>query len=412
MRLRKLLILLTAASLQLSGCWVDKDAEQQLVDGLSLHFTCGVFGDSEQFSTPLNITMYNSTEQFSYSFVSGLDGSLTVDGVMPGQYSINISGVLTPEEAEKIGKRSARYISGYIGNVGLHIGETPQPYSEELSQIDSDSVIFKELYYAGSPTPNNGTYRNDNFYSIYNNSDMPVDISNLYIAINEHYGNFGEPSPLWQGEESGNYKNVYLKSVWKIVSGDDSYIMNPGQTVVIASMAAPHNRSEAYNPLSPVDLSSADFEAYVNDPENKYPNFSARDMEMAFWPDYSYIWRCSVFGRGLVLVMAPKDEFSSFEQVSLPETFWSAGEGEEYYRCLKVPYSYVVDAVDLIQNETVSATKLFNAPIDAGFATVGGIYNSLSVRRKVQSVVEGREVLMDTNNSSVDFEINDKPLSE
>lgn len=402
-----------AAALLCCGCWTDKEPDVFLVDGLELHFSCGgLFGVTEDFAIPLSVTMYNSTEQFSYNFLSDNDGSIVIDGVMPGQYSVNIFGSLTPEEAERLGKGTSRYISGYISGLGLHLGVKPESVALELEPAKSNPMIFKELYYAGSPTPNNGTYRNDNFYSIYNNSSESVDISDLYIGLNEHYGRFGEPSPLWPGEENGNYGNVYLKSVWKI-TGNGSCVVNPGQTVVIASMAAPHNKSTSYNLLSPVDLSSADFEAYVNDPENKYPDFAARNMEMAFWPDYSYLWRCSVFGRGMVLLKASREEFASFERVSLPESFWSAGESEEYYRCVKVPYSYVVDAVDLIQNETVTATKLFNAPIDAGYATVAGIYNSLSVRRKTLSVEEdGREVLMDTNNSTVDFYVNPNPLAE
>ena len=77
----------------------------------------------------------------------------------------------------------------------------------------------------------------------------------------------------------------------------------------------------------------------------------------------------------------------------------------------KVPNDYVIDAVDLIQNKTTSVTKLFPPSLDAGFATVEGIYLGKSVIRKVASQEDGIEILQDTNNSTADFEVNDTPLS-
>ena len=96
--------------------------------------------------------------------------------------------------------------------------------------------------------------------------------------MNENYGGLGEAGPLWPGETAGAYKNVYLQSVWKIVEGNGKREVQPGETIVIATMAAPHNKDASYNPASPVDLSNADYEAYVVDPENKYPDLPAPNM--------------------------------------------------------------------------------------------------------------------------------------
>lgn len=204
---------------------------------------------------------------------------------------------------------------------------------------------------------------------------------------------------------------MYVKALWKIVREGESATLDPGQTAVIAVMAAPHNKDAQYNLGSPVDLSSADYEAYVEDAENPYPDFPARNMQMTYWPDYSYLWRISVFGRGMVLIKASAEEIEGFEKVVLPSGFWAAGESEEYYYNLKVPNDYVIDAVDLIQNKTTSVTKLFPPSLDAGFATIEGIYLGKSVIRKVASQEDGIEILQDTNNSTADFEVNDTPLS-
>lgn len=403
------------SALLLGGCFRDEVPSSQFVSDFEMHFSYGEFGNGRPFSTPLSVLMTNTTEQLGYSFESDENGIVAVRGVMPGQYTVTVSGSLTAKEAESIDidtKGEPLYLSGFISGMVLHLGAAPQLPETELIAVSASPVIFKELYYAGSTTPNNGSYRNDTFFSIYNNSSKPQDIGKLYIGMNEFYGGLGESGPLWPGEKAGNYTHVYLKSVWKIVAEGKSFVMQPGQTAVIATMAAPHNKDAAYNLNSPVDLSGADFEAYVNDPENKYPDFDATNMEMAFWPDYGYLWRPSVFGQGMVLLEASAEEFAAFEKVTLPETFQDPFEDEEYWNCLKVPYDNVVDAVDLIQNETATETKRFSPKLDAGFATVARTYAGLSVRRKSLPSTDGRVRLQDTNNSTADFEINEKPLSE
>ncbi|MCM1502127.1 MAG: DUF4876 domain-containing protein [Bacteroidales bacterium] len=396
---KSILLLIFAASVSVS-CWRDSVPVSQFVSDFELQLVFGEYGKSESFPEPMSVSMTNTTEQYTYSFTSLADGRVPVSGIMPGHYTVTVSGNL-----------DGNSLAGFVSSMVLTIGEEYGRQEITLFAVASNPVIFKELYYAGSPTPTSGTYRNDNFFSIYNNSDSPVDISDLYIGMNENYGGLGEAGPMWPGEVSGAYRNVYLRSVWKIVAGKGKYVMQPGQTVVIATMAAPHNKDSQYNPASPVDLSGADFEAYIQDPENKYPDMPAPNMELAFWPDYSYLWRSGVFGQGMVLVQASAEEFAAFERAILPETFQDPFESEEYWECLKVPYSNVVDAVDLIQNGMATVTKRFSPELDAGYATVGKTYCGHSVRRK-RIPSSGKEILQDTNNSTEDFEVNTKPLAE
>lgn len=383
------------------GCWVDKEPASVFVEDFAISLRYEDYGSAIPFPQALKVNLTNTTEQYTYYFESESDGSVNVSSVMSGHYTVVVSGSVNDVQ-----------VAGYIGDLVLNLGERTPRVTIDLCKVTPSSVIFKELYYAGSPTPSGGTYRNDNFYSIVNNTSEPKDISRLYVAATEHYGGFGETGPLWPGETVGNYKSVYLKSVWKIVDDNEPYWLAPGATAVIATMAAPHNKDKDYNLSCPVDLSSADFEAYVPDPENKYPDFPARNMKMAFWPDYGYLWRISVFGQGMVLLEASPEQFEAFERVVLPETFWDPFESEEYWHCLKVPNSFVVDAVDLIQNEMVTNTKRFAPELDAGFAALGRTYMGESVVRKVLQVVDGRKVYQDSNNSTVDFVVNSKPLSE
>lgn len=381
------------------SCRRDGIPQSVFVGDFTIHLRYGEYGVQTEFPEPLGVTMINNTEQISYSFESDLWGNVLVSGVLPGNYTVNISGSVS----EGWG------VTGFMSGLALRLGEQAEDLVPELFRTTTSPVVFREIYYAGSETPTGGSYRNDNFYTICNNSSVVQDISDLYIGMCENYGGLGETGPLWPGEEPGNYSHVYLQSVWKIVAGDAHAELAPGEVITIATMAAPHNRDEAYNPASPVDLSDADYEAYVTDPENKYPDFDAPNMELAFWPSYAYLWRMGVFGQGMVLVKATRDEFAGFETVTLPETFQDPFESDEYWLCKKVPNEFVMDAVDIIQNSTVSNTKRFSPALDSGFATVGDTYCGKSIIRRTAGGSDG--ILMDTNNSSVDFEINDHPLS-
>jgi hypothetical protein len=399
----------------LSSCRQDNAYDSAYVASVNLHLTYKVFGENKPFSTPLSMTLTNTTEQITYQRKSDLWGKFTLDNLLPGEYTINVIGSLTAAEAsEATGtdtKKGAGLI-GFISSVKLKQGDVSSLNTISLVIPTQSSLIFKELYYCGSRTPSNGNYRNDNFYTIYNNSDSPVLLNDIYITSTENYGGIGTAGPLWSGETQGEYTHVYLQTAWKIIAGEAPVFLQPRQSITIATMAAPHNKDSQYNLNSPVDLSNANYEAYSPDPSNKYADFSASNMERAFWPDYNDLWRISVLGQGMALIQATEKEFSDFEAVTLPESFQDPFESEEYWLCKKVPVSYVIDAVDLIQNNTTTITKRFPPSLDSGFATTGGTYSGFSVIRKVISINNGAATYQDSNNSTEDFEVNKKPLSK
>ncbi|MDH6312412.1 hypothetical protein M2137_001183 [Parabacteroides sp. PFB2-10] len=398
-----------------TSCREDNAPDSYFVEPFEIHLTYEGLGESRAFTNLFDVTLTNNTEQFTYKFTSDEWGKLMLEKLMPGEYTINIMGELTAEEVAWItGEADAKKapLAGFVSGVNLKLGAASTLDPIKLIPSTSSSIIFKELYYAGSRTLSNGTYRNDGFFSIYNNSLAPIEINDLYIGMVENFGGIGQAGPLWPGEELGNYQHIYLKSAWKIVAGEEPVGIGPGQTLTIAVMAAPHNKDAQYNLNSPVDLSAADYEAYSNDPRNPNIDFPAPNMRLAFWPDYAFLWRMGVFGQGMVLIAAAADEFENFDVLAVPESFQDPFENEEYWLCKKVPISYVIDAVDLIQNSTVTNTKRFPPSLDAGFATVAGTYLSKSVIRKVKERVGGIAIYQDTNNSTEDFVINDTPLSE
>ena len=76
-----------------------------------------------------------------------------------------------------------------------------------------------------------------------------------------------------------------------------------------------------------------------------------------------------------------------------------------------VHIDYVLDAVELMLNETKITQKRMPAVLDAGATWVGGTYLAKSVTRKIKETTEdGRIIYQDTNNSLEDFEVVDPVL--
>ncbi len=348
----KILSLLSLLAV-VSSCQQDNQIySSDYVSPISLHLKYNELGVSVPYSTPPTVKMTNNTEQIIYSFTADEFGNVTLENLLPGQYGVNVTAKLSKEEMALLTNNenaNEGSVGGAISNIKLSIGKEYALDELKLMISSSSPVIFKELYYAGSTTTTGMNYRNDSFFTIYNNTLDDVSLKDYYIASLEFYGGFGA-GVLWPDEEIGNYKNIYAAAVWKIVGGDKDDILKSGEQAVIAVMAAPHNKSVDFNPNSPVDLSDADYEAYCSDPQNSYTDFPAPNMELFFWPNYSYLWRTSVFGQGMALIKATKEEMAAMEQVTLPEAFQDPFENDEYWICLKVPNKFVMDAVDLIQN--------------------------------------------------------------
>ena len=106
-------------------------------------------------------------------------------------------------------------------------------------------------------------------------------------------------------------------------------------------------------------------------------------------------------GSGLIL-------FKSDDPDTLARMRERSASGSTQY--LRVPREQVIDALDAAANTSMPLeTKRLATVLDAGINSVGKSYSGTSLRRKIKQNINGRKVLLDTNNSATDFEINQKP---
>ena len=80
--------------------------------------------------------------------------------------------------------------------------------------------------------------------------------------------------------------------------------------------------------------------------------------------------------------------------------------GSKVDNVVKVPYDWVVDAMEVFDGRSTTNSKRLPADVDAGYITQTDIYTGRSLMRRTDeaaSLTSGYEVLVDTNNSSEDF---------
>ena len=303
----------------------------------------------------------------------------------------------------------------------------------ELGRIGG--LVIKQIYYAGSDTKNGATFR-DQFIEIYNNSNDTIYADSLYIAqvfgsntVNPDYtkGFF-----ITSGNMQGQYnwgKSIgmptginatddyfYPKSLYRIPGNGTDYPMAPGTSLVLAQTAvnhkAPYSNStggsvDIKDPSLTIDLSKADFEVYLA-PYLASP--LASDVDNPAVPDLIML---DYSGKDWLFDNPGRDAFAIFKtDVDIPSTYQKypnptvlamTSSTTTHYQ---IPNDVIIDAVEIQPNTPTSRVpKKLQSKFDAGFAFCpAGSYSSQSIIRKTLRNIGGRIVLVDTNNSTNDFD--------
>lgn len=342
----------------------------------------------------LKITFENFAEGFRLERTLG-NSATVIDSLIPGMYSINVSGRVQNANGE------VYYLNG--AKVNYPITTNNSTIDIEVDGLLVSPLVFSEIFWAGTA---NFYFRNQ-FYEVYNNSDQTIYLDGLHFA-NLTPATATTTLPLWPAEDGNNF--AYAERVWKVPGNGSEYPLAPGESFVMSQFAANHQLPQ-YNPNSPIDCSSSEFEFNMDNPN--FPDQPAVDMQHVFYngnaskgtlPQYL----TSVFGGAYVIFRVPAGE--SYDPVNNPalKTRNLASTGTSQYA--KIPIRYILDAVEAGNNQNSINAKRVPSVLDAGMTYVGATYNSEGVARKVAATnADGTPIFMDTNNSTDDFERNVVP---
>lgn len=345
----------------------------------------------------LMVRFINSAENYEIRKTVTNATSITVDDIIPGIYTIKISGKQDHDGKSYHFNGTSPLLSIHKGNMG--------DITIDIKAGLSSPIIFKEIYWSGSKTPTGASYYYDQFYELYNNSNEVVYADGIHIA-NCHWTRAATSTKMPPMNNLGEGKTeadwVFVIRSWELKGSGTDYPMQPGESIVIAMKSWAHNKDESLNPNS-LDLSGAEFEACTQNNVGTGEDGPAINMVVSFGSKTTRNWLTTVFGPAMV-IFRPEGE--------IDEMFYSQQIGsEEYGNYYKLNPDWVLDGVECVDNEFAVNNKRLQSFIDAGATYVGDMYNQKSVHRKVDDIIDGRYVFQDTNNSLDDFEVMDMPMT-
>lgn len=316
-----------------------------------------------------------------YNLVTDTNGVVEISGIVSDKYLVSASRIMSPDEMELI--TGYRISNHKLMNKTVKIVQL-RADADEIIEVPMDVVIggspivISEIYACGPP--GSGLYYHDKYVEVYNQTDSVIYLDGIIVAVVYASSYLGQ-----------NYVDdpefVHSKNVWIFPGNGTDYPLSPGEFAVCAEDAIDHR----INAPNSVDLSNVKFEFYKDD---------APDIDNPLVPNMIKIYQSAgndwlIGGEQGAIVIA---------KMSIDSLQWFGDQ-------LLIPYRYVLDGVEYLKDPMKLENKILNHSIDGG--GTGGIqfYTGKSMER-IALNVEGRMVLKDDNNSSVDFVVINKPTPE
>lgn len=256
-----------------------------------------------------------------------------------------------------------------------------------------NGFVIKEIYYTGSKTPSNGSYYQDQYIEVFNNSDSVLYADGLTIVESTHLSS----TAVYPYSDRPN--DLIAGALYTVPGTGLDHPVQPGGSIVIASLGTNHKLANAN---SPADLSHADFEWYDAGIDVDVPEVT--NMIRAFCYSNT-IWIFHVKGYHAYALIQPAEGISSFVAAHSITVLTTSGSSVTR---VAVPYSMIQDGVELGTAGTIGS-KALSSSVDVSFTFCDNSYIGKSVRRKVLKWENGRAILQDTNNSASDFISNATP---
>jgi hypothetical protein len=309
--------------------------------------------------------------------------------LVPGIYNVTV------QAHGSMGGRAFNYI-GSASSVSITGKETSyDPIKIEATA--SSALVFKEIHYNASMVYESATarYLKDTFFEIYNNSDETVYADGICLGDPLSHKVYDFSAKLEHPEDY-----VFIGTyVWQVPGNGTQYPIAPGESFIIAASAIDHSKTAAT-----LDLSSAEFETICDKYKEKGGQADANAINMILACTIKETALGNQFGKfvdGAWCIFYPSVPLRKDGE------YLESNHANNYG--LEVLKADVLDAVDCLKTENPDDKRLENV-LDAGWIrceTTGG--NQSIVRKVAETLPDGRIRLQDTNNTTEDFTVNNKP---
>ncbi len=290
----------------------------------------------------------------------------------------------------------------------LRISEEDVSLKMQMVYSKAGTLVIKEVYSGGcSKYPQEGSYQSDKYFIIHNNDSQVAYLDSLC---------FGTLFP-WNSTSSNPWSNnqEYLQTtvpvgqaIWQFPGDGETFPLQPGEDAVIAINGAIDHTVQY--PLS-INLNFPDCfvcyepKAFDNTLYHPAPGDRIREDHYLILVD-----KKGQSNANLLSINSPTVVIFRPEEKTIPE--WVATEGfvtrvpGGTERVYQIPAEWIIDGMETFYGGSTSNTKRLSTKIDAGFVYFSETFKGRSLCRRKDdeaSSEKGYEVLLDTNNSTVDF---------
>jgi len=291
---------------------------------------------------------------------------------------------------------------------GMLLTGTMVSEAKVTKPTSAGGMVISKVFFNSMKDDANKAFIRANYIELYNNSTDTLDIAGMYLGLAESHSD-AEQAWTVDAMQAEHKDSVALKQIFQIPT-DQVYKVAPGQSIVICNAAVNHTTVASKAP----DLSAADFESKTqNNAYKDYHNDNVPGLVVAhtYNPDkvgqaaYADFINFVTTGPGAMVLLAHNTDLTKCS------TGFQRGKTSGNV-IMFVPKYKVLDGVDVVVNTKAKSPaadqKRLHESIDAGFtsqATPGGNNGEAIVRKTAFITSDGRTVLYDTDNSSVDFEV-------
>lgn len=286
--------------------------------------------------------------------------------------------------------------------------------SLRISVSKSGTIVIKEIYCGGcKKLPQEGNYQYDQYFILHNNDYQVQYLDGLCFGTLSPYNSTG--SSPWVSKDPATGDTVYpdflpiIQAVWQFPGDGDDFPLQPGEDAVICLKGAIDHAAQY--PLS-VNLNKPGYFVCYNN--TYFPNTTNhpapgdqisvdRYLNVVVKTGKANAYTLSISSPTLVVFRAEGVAIEDYVRQS--DTIIPV-PGSTVDNVVKVPYEWVVDAVEVFDGTSSTNSKRLAPSLDAGYVTQTDLYLGRSLMRNIDEQASenaGYQILQDTNNSLNDF---------
>ena len=326
-------------------------------------------------------------------YVSHTDSEGCAIFVIPdGLYRITISG-----------REDANVFNGSADKIVLAGNDLET--SLKLSVSKAGSIVIKEIYCGGcKKLPEEGNYQTDQYIILHNNDYNVQYLDSLCFGTLAPYRSTG--SNPW-----GILPDFVpiVQAVWQFPGDGDDFPLQPGEDAVLCLRGAIDHAAQY--PLS-VNLNKPDYFVCYNPTYFSNTSYHPapgdlisqdRHLDVVVKTGKANAYTMSIQSPAVVIFHSQGVSIHDFVDVADNIT---PVPGSSVDNVVKVPYEWILDAVEVFEGSSSNNQKRLQPSVDAGYVMLSDTFLGHSLIRMVDeeaTAASGYEILRDSNNSLNDF---------